>query len=116
MTQATVGEIKHFTATIASGAPTSSAFFLGGFRAFGLLIPVLTSAAVGWLGENTGGSWTLFRNTAGAQYSAATPGGTGGMILGAEGLSFLEGYPGQVRVSANANQAADRNFVWYLKG
>ena len=116
MTQATVGEIKHFTATIASGAPTSSAFFLGGYRAFGLLIPVLTSAAVAWIGENTAGSWTLFRNTAGAQYSAATPGGTGGMLLGAEGLEFLKGYMGQVRVSANANQAADRDFVWYLKG
>ena len=116
MTQATMGEIKHFTATIASGAPTSSAFYLGGFRTFGLLIPVLTSAAVAWIGENTAGSWTLFRNTAGAQYSAATPGGTGGMILGAEGLEFLKGYMGQVRVSANANQAADRDFVWYLKG
>src|SRR3989304_5287210 len=108
MTQATIVEIKHFTATMASGGPSSSAFYLGGFRTFGLLIPVLTSAAVAWNGENTAGSWTLFRNTAGAQYSAATPGGTGGMILGAEGLEFLKGYMGQVRVSARSHPPSPR--------
>ena len=116
MTQATVGEIKPITASIASGAGTASAVYLGGYRAFGLLIPVLTSAAVAFVGENTGGAWTLFRNTAGAQYSAATPGGTGGMLLGAEGLEFLAGYHGQVRISAAAAQVAARDFVLYLKG
>ena len=115
---ATVGEIKAVTAIIASGQPTSSGFYPGGFRAFGLLIPVLTSAAAGvaFLGAGTGGSFQLFRDTAGAQYSAQTPGGTGGMWLGSNGLEFLQGFHGEVRLSANANQAADRNFVWHLKG
>ena len=113
---AEVGEIKIVTAIIASGQPTSSGVYLGGFRKFVLGIPVLTSAAVSFLGAGTGGSFWLFRNSAAAQYSAATPGGTGGQWLGDESLSFLAGFHGEVRISANANQAGARDFIWHVKG
>ena len=110
------GEIKTITATIASGAATSSGIQVGGYRNFALYVPVLTSAAVAFLGAATGGAFSLFRNSAAAQYSAATPAGTGGQWLGDESLAFLRGFNGEVRVSAAAAQAAARAFVWHLKG
>jgi hypothetical protein len=110
------GEIKVVTARIPSGASTASGVSLGGYRHFALWVPVLTSAVVGFIAPTTGDAFSLFRNSAAAQYSAATPGGTGGMWLGADGLAFLAGYKGEVRLSAAANQASARDFVWHLKG
>jgi len=117
------GEIKIVTAMIASGAATSSGIFPGGFRHVSLFIPTLTSGAVAFLGETarsadvaTGAAWALFRTTAGTQISAAPPGGITAMWLASDNLLFLRGFAGEVRVSAGVAQAADRNFVWNLKG
>ena len=43
------GEIKIVTATIPSGAGTSSGVNLGGYRNFSLFYPTLTSAALSFL-------------------------------------------------------------------
>ncbi len=80
-----------------------------------LLIPTLTSGAVAFMSPTGGGGTALWRNTAGAQYSAAPPGGITAMWLGSEGLAFLDGYHGIVQISAT-QQAANRDFVWYMKG
>lgn len=117
------GEIKVVTAAIASGQATSSGVFLGGYSKIGLFVPTLTSAGVGFLGETaravgapTGAAWALFRTTAGAQISAAPPGGITAMWLGSDNLAFLAGFHGEVRVSAAAAQGSGRDFVWHLKG
>ena len=117
------GEIKVITATIASGAATSSGVFPGGYRHVNLFIPTVTSAAISFMGEtarSAGSSeaqaFALFRTTAGTQISAAPPGGITAMWLAADNLLFLRGFAGEVRVSAAAAQGGNRDFVWHLKG
>ena len=112
------GEIKSITATMPSGATTSSGVFLGGYRAVALYVPVMTSAGSALFVSPTAdvaglGAW---RNAAGNAYTAITPGGTGNAFLGSDVLAFLEGFPGIIQVSASVAQAAARNFVWFLKG
>ena len=114
------GEIKIVTALIASGSTTSSGIYPGGFRGFALQIPVLTSAATLQLvGAFTGGEFMGFAPTGGALATFTTPGGTGGIIMlpfGAALVPYLEGFHSEVRISASVAQAADRNFIWHLKG
>lgn len=116
MTQATVGEIKTVTATIPSGAGTSSGIYLGGFGNFNLFVPTLTSAALSFIAPTGGDGYAAFRTQAGAVITAQPTAGTGAMWLDANALLFLAGYPGQVRISAAAAQGANRDFVWTLKG
>ena len=114
------GEIKVVTATMPSGAGTSNGVSLGGFRAIALYIPVLTNAVVSWISPTAAGSTTYsdWRNAAANRYTASSLGGTGNMWLRSTDLDFLVGYAGEVRVSAAAVQtaAAQRDFVWHLKG
>lgn len=112
------GEIKAVTALMPSGSTTASGVTLGGYRAFGLYVPVLTSAASALFVSPTAGAAGLaaWRNGAGNAYTATTPGGTGNAFLGDDVLSFLDGYPGIVHVSASVAQASGRQFVWFLKG
>ena len=117
------GEIKIITATIASGAGTASGVFPGGFRYINLFIPTLTSAAISFVGETARSAnsavaqaFAQFRTTAGTLISAAPPGGITAMWLASDNLDFLRGFAGEVRISAAAAQAANRDFVWHLKG
>lgn len=112
----TYGEIKVVSALAPSGSPTSSGVWLGGFRKVALLVPVINSGLVEFIAPYTGVTNLLFRDKAGGAYSAATPGGTGGMWLGSEFFTFLEGFGGPVSVSGGAQQTADTIYVWHLKG
>lgn len=110
------GEIKTVTATIPSGAGTSSGLFLGGYRNYSLFVPTLTSAALSFIGPTGGAGWTAFRTQAGAVVTAQPTAGTGAMWVDSNALSFLAGYHGEVRISAAAAQASGRDFIWHLKG
>ena len=110
------GEIKTVTGRIPSGSGMMvSGFNLQGYRNYALWVPVITSGAIAFAAPTTGDAFSLFRDAAGAQKSAATPGGTGGTWLGNDVLSFLAGYSGPVHLSG-AQQQADRDFVLRLKG
>ena len=113
------GEPKLVTAVMASGATTSSGIWAQGYRHIAISIPVLTSAAtLQVVGEFTGGSFVGFTNSAGALVTFTTPGGTGGVIAlpGSLVVPGLAAFHGQLRISASVAQAADRNFIWHLKG
>lgn len=120
MTQATVGEIKTLTAIIPSGAATSSGFFGQGYRNMSVVVPVMTSAWLAMIGEYTGTPKTFapFVNNAGVAITGFTPGGTGGAIADSQAAWLLapKGFNGELRISAGANQAADRSFIVQLKG
>lgn len=117
MSQAMVGETKLVTTTIASGQATSSGFHAGGFRKIAVEVPVLTSAWLALIGEH-GAGFKGFVDNAGALVTGFTPGGTGGVLAGSQDawLTVAEGYHGELRISAGANQAADRTFKVRLKG
>ena len=120
MTQAVVGEIKTFTALIASGQATSSGFFGQGYQHMNVVAPLMTSAWLGLIGEFTGTPKTFlpFVNNAGAQVTGFTPGGTGGAVVDSQAAWLLaaKGFNGEMRISAGANQTADRSFIVQLKG
>lgn len=116
---ATLGETKFITARMPSGATTSSGVYLAGYRNLALYVPVLTSAGSALFVSPTAAATlglAAWRNAAGNAYTAITPGGTGNAWQGADVLSFLAGFQGVVHVSASVAQAADRDFVWALKG
>lgn len=116
MTQAIVGEIKNITAKMASGSTTSSGVHLGGYNKFSLFVPTLTSAVLSFYSPTGGAGATAWRTQAGALITAQPTAGTGAMWMAAEALNFLAGFGGVVHISAAAAQAADRDFVWHLKG
>lgn len=113
---AQVGEIKTVTATIPSGAGTSSGIYPGGYNKFSLFVPTLTSAVLSFIGDTGGGAWAQFRTQAGAVITAQATAGTGAMWMASDGLTWLAGYNGEIRISAAAAQASGRDFIWHLKG
>ena len=110
------GEIKIVTATIPSGAGTSSGVNLGGYRNFSLFYPTLTSAALSFIGPTGWAAFNSFRTQAGAVITAVPTAGTGAGWLDSNALSFLAGYQGEVRISAAAAQGSGRDFIWHMKG
>lgn len=115
----TYGETKAVTALMPSGSTTASGVPMQGYRAMALYVPILTSAASACFVSPTANvlsGLAAWRNGAGNAYTATTPGGTGNAWLGADVLSFLEGFYGVVHVSASVAQSSGRQFVWFLKG
>jgi len=102
---------KVVTATIPSGSTTASGVTMQGYALAGLVVPVITSALLRFTHDGIPISDAL-----GANFSALTPGGTGGVAVDSDSLSFLAGLHGPLHLSAAAAQGADRTFVWQFKG
>ncbi len=108
-------EIKTVTSRIPSGATTASAIYLGGYAVHGLSVPVLTSAVVSFATPFTGGAVIPVADGAGNVKTVNTPGGTGGVAVGADSLAYLAAFH-PILISAAAAQASARDFIWHLKG
>ena len=109
-------EIKTVSAVMPSGSVTASGVNMQGYALAALIVPVLTSAVLSVAVPFTGVTLTPVANAAGSVKTLATPGGTGGVALDSDSLSFLAGLHGPLHLSAAAAQGADRTFVWQLKG
>ena len=109
-------EIKIVSAVMPSGATTASGVNMQGYALAALIVPVLTSAVLSVAVPFTGITLTPVANAAGSVKTLSTPGGTGGVAIDSDALSFLAGFYGPIHLSAAAAQAADRTFVWQLKG
>ena len=109
-------EGKIVSAVMPSGAVTASGIYMQGYALAGLIIPVLTSAVLSFGVPFTGVTLTPIANAAGQVKTISTPGGTGGVALDSDSLSFLAGYHGPIHLSAAAAQGSARTFVWNLKG
>lgn len=104
-------EGKVVTATIPSGSTTASGVVLQGYALAGLVVPVITSALLRFTHDGV-----VFADSLGSHVSALTPGGTGGVVLTSDGLTFCAGYQGAIGVSAAVAQGSARDFVWHMKG
>ena len=109
-------EIKIVSAVMPSGSVTASGVNMQGYALAALIVPVLTSAILSVAVPFTGITLTPVANAAGSVKTLATPGGTGGVALDSDSLSFLAGLHGPLHLSAAAAQGADRTFVWQFKG
>ena len=102
---------KVVTATIPSGSTTASGVTMQGYALAGLVVPVITSALLRFTHDGISISDAL-----GANFSALTPGGTGGVALSSDALTFCAGFNGVIGVSAAVAQGSARDFVWHMKG
>jgi len=109
-------EIKIVSAVMPSGATTASGVNMQGYALAALIVPVLTSAVLSVAVPFTGVTLTPIANAAGSVKTLSTPGGTGGVAVDSDSLSFLAGLHGPLHLSAAAAQGADRTFVWQFKG
>jgi hypothetical protein len=111
-----VNEIKGYTASIPSGSPTSQAINLGGYKAYGLFLPALSSGYVVFqVAPSAGAAFSTVRTQAAVLVSAHGPNGTAEGAVGSDGLSQLAGFHGQMRISASVAQAADRTIILHGK-
>ena len=101
------------TATILSGATTSNAVDLRGYGLLGLILPVITVGNITFTASDTeAGVYVAVYNALGAAVTIVA--GVGSIAIHSDVMAQLAGYR-WVRIVA-AQQGADREIIWILKG
>ena len=120
-------ETKTFTLPFSASGGITSAFNMGGYTKISIFVPVITSAALTFQVAPSGspaapgitasdGPYFPVASQAGVLFTAGTPGGTGGVAIGADVLAPLGGFAGPIRISAAAAQTGNPVLWVHLKG
>lgn len=120
-------ETKTFPLPFSASGGITSAFNLGGYSQVSIFVPVITSAILSFHVAPSGspaqpgmtatdGPYLPVANQGGVLFTAATPGGTGGVAIGADVLAPLAGFAGPIRISAAAAQTGNPVLWVHLKG
>ena len=112
---ANLGDVKVLPVVMPSGAGTSSGVIVGGYHAWALLIPTITSGLVSFIAPTPAGAFVPIMSITSGALAIGTVGQTGNCLVDGP-AGWLAGYGQEVRISAGAAQAADRTFVWHWKG